>query len=262
MRRTPLGLILLTLFFFWGCTQSGAAQSDAEIRSQIREVLQAEPGLILDVLREHPVEFVKILEEAILAKQEYERRQQELADLAAPRAPNIDLRRPMRGEPDAPATIVSYSDFLCPHCSTAAATIDELLAGRSGQVRLVFKHLPLNPVSHELALAFEALALQDQMVAWELHDAIFMRQNEVRADHERFLADFVQRTSVDAQRFAADRKSPKVAALIAKDLNEARRFGFSGTPMFLVNGIPVRGAVPLEEFHRVLELTRSVAPTK
>ncbi len=266
MRYTPLGLVLFV--FLWGCAQPGVVQSEAEIHVQVREVLRAEPALILDVLREHPLEFVEILEEAILVKQEYERRQQELADLATPREPQIDPRRPMRGEANASITIVEYSDLLCPFCSSAAVTIKELMAERAGQVRLVFKHLPLNPVSRELAQAFEALALQNPEAAWELRDEVFSRQSEVRADHERFLTDFIQRVSqrvsVDPMRFAADRQSPEVAALVDKDMEEARRFGFFGTPMFLINGLPVRGAVPLKEFHRVLEMieSKSVVPTK
>lgn len=264
MRHAPFGLILIAFFFLHGCAQPAVVRQDADIRTQVREALRAEPELILDVLREHPLELMEILEKAILAKREYERIQQEQADLAAPREPRIDPGRPMRGETDASATIVAYSDFLCPYCSSAAATIEELMAERPSQVRLVFKHLPLNPVSRELAQAFEALALQNPEAAWELHDEIFSRQGEVRADYERFLADFIQRASVDPVRFAADRRSPEVTALVDGDMNEARGFGFTGTPMFLVNGIPVRGAVPLKEFHRVLEMTepKSAAPTK
>lgn len=257
MRHAPLGLVLFILFFLWGCTQPGVVRSNAEIHAQIREALRAEPELVLDVLRDYPMEFVAILEKAVLAKREHDLRQQEQADLAILREAKVDPRRPMRGKTDASVTIVTYSDFLCPYCSSAAATIEELMAGRAGQVRLVFKHLPLNPVSRELAKAFEALALQDPEAAWKLHDEIFSRQSEVRADHKRFLIDFVQKISLDPVRFAADRQSPAVAALVDEDMEEARRFGFSGTPMFLVNGIPVRGAVPLKEFHRVLEMTES-----
>lgn len=225
-------------------------------RSDLRELLQAEPDLILDVLRDHPIELMEILEKALIAKREHDRLLQEQADLNARHDPRIFPDRPVRGNPDAPITIVEYSDFLCPFCSTAAGTIKELMESEGDAVRLVYKHHPLNPVSRELALSFEALALQDHEAAWQLHDALFARQAEVRADYEKVLADVVSQTGVDQGRFAADRSSQDVQDLLKKDLDEARRFGFSGAPMFLVNGVPLRGAVPLHEFQRVIELVR------
>lgn len=248
---------MLGLLFFWGCAQSGAVRPEADVQAQARDLLKAEPELILGVLREHPLEFVGILEQAVLAKREHEQKVQEQADLATPRNPEISETRPMRGNSGAAITIVEYSDFLCPYCSTATATIKELMAENDGSVRLVFKHFPLNPVSRELALAFEALALQNQESAWRLHDLLFERQGEARADFERMLTEFVRDSGADGERFAADRKSPEVADLVDNDMEEARRFGFNGTPMFLINGIPVRGAVPLREFQRVMELARS-----
>ncbi|HDQ41383.1 MAG TPA: disulfide bond formation protein DsbA [Desulfonatronum sp.] len=255
MKRVLLCFFILSVL--WCSVQSGNVGADADVHAQIREMLKAEPALILDVLRDHPLEFVEILEQAVLARQEHDRRKQEQADMATPRDPEIFPGRPMRGNPDAPVTIVEYSDFLCPYCSVAAATVKELMAKDDDSVRLVFKHLPLNPLSRELALAFEAAALQDPKAAWVLHDMLYERQKDVQKDYERVLNDFVQKSGVNQQRFFADRKNPELVALLEKDMEEARRFGFKGTPMFLINGIAVRGAVPLQEFERVIELVQS-----
>ncbi len=257
MKNTVGCLFCLTLIFLGQYVQPPTIRAEVNESSRIRELLKAEPELILDVLRDHPLELVEILEQAVLTKREHDRRVQEQADMATLREPKISLDRPMRGNPDASITIVEYSDFLCPYCSTATATVKELMTRHEGSVRLIFKHLPLNPVSRELALAFEALALQDQEAAWALHDMLFERQGDVRMDFERIVSDFVQESGADAERFSEDRKRPEIAAMVEEDMEEARRFGFNGTPMFVINGIAVRGAVPLQEFQRIIDQAAS-----
>lgn len=257
MTRKSPPLAVLGFVFFLCCFFSQPAHSAQDVQSQVRELLQDEPELILKVLREHSFELLEILEKAVLDKREHERRLQEQTDLSMPRNPVIAEDRPIRGNPEAPVTIVEYSDFLCPYCSTAADTVKQLMDEHRDTIRLVFKHLPLNPVSREMALAFEAAGMQDQEAAWKLHDMFFAQQNQARAGLERFLADFVREAGLDPARFAADRNSPETAALLENDMNEARQFGFSGTPMFLINGIALRGAVPLHEFERVLDLALS-----
>ncbi len=258
MKNTIGCLFCLTLIVLGQYVHPPTLRAEVNESSRIRELLKAEPELILDVLRDHPLELVEILEQAVLAKREHDRRVQEQADLATLREPKISSDRPIRGNPDASITIVEYSDFLCPYCSTATATVKELMTGHEGSVRLIFKHLPLNPISRELALAFEALALQDQEAAWALHDMLFERQGDVRMDFERIVSDFVQESGADVERFSEDRKRPEIAAMVEEDMEEARRFGFNGTPMFVINGIAVRGAVPLQEFQRIIEQAASI----
>lgn len=251
------GLFFVLLLSCQACTGPGPACAEENLANHIREALQQQPDLVLDVLREHPLAVIEILEQAVTARRVQEQRRQQETDLAMRRAPEISPQRPIRGPGDAAITIVEYSDFLCPYCSSAAATVKEVMEKNQGSIRLVFKHLPLNPVSRELALGFEALALQDHDAAWTLHDMIYARQAEARGDHEAFLANVVKLTGVDPQRFAEDRKSPELSDYLERDATEARRFGFSGTPMFLINGIALRGAVPLEEFERVIALALS-----
>lgn len=252
-----LFLMALAILICWA--QPGPAHSQADPRdlspADLRELLTAHPELVLDVLRENSLELLDILEQGVMAKRELERRKQEEADLATERNPQISEDRPIRGNPDAPITIVEYSDFLCPYCSQATATVKDLLAAdESGQLRLVFKHLPLNPVSQELALAYEAVARQSHEAAWRLHDLFFERQAQLRNDHEAVVNSIVADLGIDMQQFAADRADSATAEQIREDMEEARGFGFSGTPMFLINGIPVRGAVPIHEFQRIVDL--------
>ncbi len=248
-------------FFFCGLALKAADAQNTSgniTPSEIQALLKAHPELVLDVLRDNPAELVEILEQAVMAKREADQRRQEQADLAMVRNPEVSFKRPIRGNPDATVTIVEYSDFQCPYCSQATETVKRLMVlDQAGELRLVFKHLPLNPVSHELALAFEAAALQSHDTAWELHDRLFEQQGRLRGGAEAVLQEIVAELGLDPERFAEDRKRPELAELIQADMEEARKFGFSGTPMFLVNGMPLRGAVPLSEFQRVIELAKT-----
>lgn len=260
LRRSLFVSALALMFCCWFAPQGAEAQETSGNISpaEVRELLAAYPELVLDVLRDNPVELMEILEQAVMAKRQEDQRRQEQADLAVERNPVVSTERPIRGNPEAALTIVEYSDFQCPYCSQATETVKRLMAmDQAGELRLVFKHLPLNPVSQELALAFEAAALQSHEAAWELHDRLFEQQGRLRGGAEAVLREIIVELGLDPERFAEDRKRPELAELIQADMEEARKFGFSGTPMFLVNGIPLRGAVPLSEFQRVIELAKT-----
>lgn len=262
IKTLRLSFIVPALAFVFYCLAPQAADAqemtDSISPSEVRELLAAHPELVLDVLRDNPLDFLEILEQAVMAKREADQLRQEQADLAVERNPAVSLERPIRGNPEAALTIVEYSDFQCPYCSQATETVKRLMAlDQAGELRLVFKHLPLNPVSHELALAYEAAALQSHEAAWKLHDRLFEEQDRLRGGAEAVLQEIVAELGIDPERFAEDRKRPELVELIQADMDEARKFGFSGTPMFLVNGIPLRGAVPLSEFQRVIELAKT-----
>jgi len=97
-----------------------------------------------------------------------------IVDLALPVDPDHDH---MRGPEDAPVTLVEYGDFECPYCGQAEAVIRELLAG-SGDVRYVWRHLPLSDVHSRAQLAAEAAeAAADQGAFWELYDLLLAHQD-------------------------------------------------------------------------------------
>ena len=101
-----------------------------------------------------------------------------LVDLAVEVDPTRDH---IRGRIDAPVTVVEYGDFECPYCGRAERVIRELLAD-FGDVRYVWRHLPLNevhPYAQLAAEAAEAAAAQDAF--WAMHDMLFDHQDSLRA---------------------------------------------------------------------------------
>ena len=109
-----------------------------------------------------------------------------------------DERDHIRGPEDAPVTIVEYGDFECPYCGQAEPVIRELLAG-FGDVRYVWRHLPLNDVHPHAQIAAEAAeAAARQGAFWELHDLLFDHQDALRPSD---LVGYAGQLGLDTERF-------------------------------------------------------------
>ena len=153
-----------------------------------------------------------------------------IEDLAVP----VDLRRDRaRGPAGALVTLVEYGDFECPFCGLAEPAIRELLS-EFGDVRYVWRHLPLNdvhPLAQVAAEAVEAAAAQGAF--WEMHDVLLdHRGNLTEADLYRH-ADELR---LDGERFADDVRRRAGDARIAEDVDSADLSGVAGTPTFFING--------------------------
>lgn len=244
--------LLAALILAAGC--SGRAT-----REDIRSALREDPGLVLDVLREHPEELESILLSAARAREARRQAARQEAELKAPLAPDLSGDRPALGPADAATTVVAYSDFLCSHCAHAAQTLRELMEKRPGQLRLVYKHLPHSRTSVELALYFEALGRQDPALAWRFHDECFRRQKDLMQD-EGGLAAILAGLAPDQDRLQQDLRDPVLAQRLGEDAREAEAFGFDGSPSFVVGGVSLIGARPLAEFERVLDLVLGKRP--
>jgi protein-disulfide isomerase len=158
---------------------------------------------------------------------------------------------PARGPADAPVTIIEFSDYQCPFCRRAEPTVAQVLARYEGKVRFVFRHFPLDRI-HPLARgASEAAACAaEQGKFWEYHEQLFADDAQL----ERAGLDAAaERVGLDVAAFAACLDEGKTKALVEADVTEGEAAGVTGTPAFFINGIPLRGAVPLEEFQKVID---------
>ena len=140
---------------------------------------------------------------------------------------------PVRGSDAASVTVVEFSDFQCPFCNRAAPIVTKLLAEFEGQVRLVFKHLPLPFHPHARIAAAAAEAAREQGKFWEMHDLLFQDTDALERDD---LLGYAQQLGLDVSRFETALDNPETYARLERDLNQARRVGANGTPTFFVNG--------------------------
>ena len=157
---------------------------------------------------------------------------------------------PTRGPSDAPVVMVEYTDYQCPFCNRVQPTINALLERYEGKIQHVFKNLPL-PNHPQAQLAGEAaLCAQDQEKFWEFHDWLFANQ---RTMNRESMVAAAGELGVDVEVFEGCIDEGTYRARVLGDLNEARSFGITGTPGFLINGRVVKGAQPIEDFEVIID---------
>jgi len=230
---------------------------DQDFQEKVHVVLREHPEILVEALKGQSDELLKLIEQAARERQAKEEQARLEEDLKNPRKPAIAEDRAMLGPKDAPITIVEYSDFFCHYCSVAAKTIKELAAEYPDKVRVVFKHMASKPISKKAALYFEAISLQDPQKAWQFHDKVFADQDNVSFGGETAMKKIASSLGVDMEKLAEDLESKDLKTRVEADLAEARGFGFQGTPMFLVNGVTIRGATPKENFEEVIKLVEN-----
>ncbi len=254
-----MNLIRLFLLFIVSIILSSCS-TDKKFKERLETTLQENPELILKVIEKNPTKFLMTLDKAArTAKDEMQKNaevkaQQELEEaFNNPLVPEITDKDTIHGPKDAPITIVEYSDFECPFCKRGYTTINELLKTYKGKVRFIYKHLPLSfhPQAMISAKYYEAIALQSPSKAMKFHDSVFENQSKLK-NGEAFLTKIAKELKVDMIKLQKDIDSKQVTDKINQDMAEAKKFGMSGTPGFLINGIPVKGAYPAEYFTNII----------
>jgi Na+/H+ antiporter NhaA len=163
-----------------------------------------------------------------------------IVDLDPPVDPGRDH---IRGPGRAPVTIVEYADFECFYCGQAEPVVRQLLAGH-GDVRYVWRHLPLNDVHPHAQLAAEAAeAAADQGAFWEMHDLLLDHQDHLGAPE---LIGYARELGLDVARFSGRLARSAGAGRIAEDVDSADLSGVSGTPTFFINGRRHHGAYDID----------------
>ncbi len=163
-----------------------------------------------------------------------------IVDLAVPVDPGLDH---VRGPAKAPVTLVEYGDFECPYCGQAEPVIRQLPAGH-GDLRYVWRHLPLTDVHPHAQLAAEAAeAAAAQGKFWEMHHRLLEHQDALTAtDLLQHAADL----GLDTERFTRDMRERAGAAKVAADVDSADLSSVSGTPTFFINGRRHHGAYDID----------------
>ncbi len=245
--------VFFVSFFVLSCSPSA---------DQLKQTLNEHPDIVLDVIKNHPAEFVETINVAFQQAQ-VKKQQDQVRELATeretefknPKKAKVESGRAIAGSKAAPITIIEYSDFQCPYCSRGYETIKQVQEKYGDRVRVIYKHLPLemHPMAMPAAKYFEAIALQDSKKAYQFHDKIFENQDKLNLQKEKYLESVAQELSLNMKKLKRDINSDVVKKRIEADMAEAKKFNFTGTPGFLVNGVSIRGAYPLSEFESVID---------
>jgi protein-disulfide isomerase len=151
---------------------------------------------------------------------------------------------------------VEYGDYECPYCGQAEPVIRALLAGH-GDLRYVWRHLPLSDVHPHARLAAEAAEAADrQGKFWPMHDQMLDHQAALTAGE---LIRQASQLGLDTERFTADLRHHAGEAKITEDLDSADLSGVTGTPSFFVNGRRHRGAYDIDTLTGAVQTAKAQA---
>ncbi len=252
--------ILCTVLFGLGlvsCTTS--IQGTSSSKKEVKKVLEENPEILFNIIENNPKKFFDAVgkaESSARKSMQQEARQKELAEeekaFKNPKKPEIDSKRAIFGDTSAPVTIVEYSDFQCPYCAKAAKTVNKVLKEYKGKVRLLYKHLAFKPMAEPTARYYEAIAMESPKKAKDFHDYVYENQKKLYSEGESFLEKAAKFVKADMAGIKKHKDSQTVSDRLAADKAEAEKFEFSGTPGFLVGGIPVRGAYPFDKFKSII----------
>jgi protein-disulfide isomerase len=180
------------------------------------------------------------------------------AELAAAKAAAGQPRRfeigtegdPYLGPADAPITIVEFSDFNCGYCKRFhLQTFPELMAAYPDQIRFVYRDFPVTSQESYYA-AQAAQCAGDQGAFWEFHNLLF--EGELGLGTEAYSA-YAEQLGLDPQALLTCITDGTYAGEVEEDARFAAGLGASGTPTFFINGLPMMGAQPLEQFQQVID---------
>lgn len=228
----------------------------------VEKTLENNPEIIFKIIEKNPKKFMDSVNKAVrsaraVARKDAESKKtvQKQQEFANPKKPVLGKDRVYFGNPSAPITIVEYSDFQCPYCTRGFQTMQSLKKKYGNKVRILYKHLPLDELHPQARLAarfFEAIGLQSAKKAQNFHDILFQNQAKIKKG-KSYLVKVTKQVGANVAQVLKDINSSKVKSRIKADMAEARKFGFSGTPAFLINGVSLAGAYPVPAFVTIIE---------
>jgi len=156
----------------------------------------------------------------------------------------------IRGDENAPVTLVEYSDFECSFCARVKPTLDQVLEDYDGQVRLIYRHFPLSFHTNAQKSGEASECAGEQGKFWEMHDKLFENQSSLSVDNYKKWAGEL---GLNATTFNDCLDTGKYATKVSDGLTEGSAYGVQGTPATFVNGTLVSGAQPYSSFAAAID---------
>jgi len=182
---------------------------------------------------------------------------QDSAAAGAPIVAEVDNGNlPVKGDANAPVTIVEFSDFECPFCGQFYTNaLPEIISEYidTGKAKLYYRHLPLDfhPQARPAALASECANEQDQF--WAYHDLLFENNSTIATANADKYVEWATGLGMNADQFRACITTEKYAENVDGDTAAAAAAQASGTPTFYINGQQLVGAQPFSAFKAVID---------
>jgi protein-disulfide isomerase len=167
---------------------------------------------------------------------------------------------PVIGPSDARVTVVEFADFQCPYCRAVEPTLSQLRDQYKDKIRYSYRDfpLPMHPYAEKAAEASRCAGEQGQY--WPYHDRLFSGDAESLSDAR--LRSTAAELKLDTDKFAKCLDSSKEQGAVAKDFDQGKSLGITGTPSFFINGYYVSGAVSYDQLRELVDQQLTQRATK
>lgn len=175
------------------------------------------------------------------------------SDKNAPNIQTFEITKDnhIRGDFNAPITLVEFSDFECPFSGRHYPTLDKISNDYKGKIRWVYKHFPLSFHQNAQKAAEASECASEQGKFWEYHDKLFENQS-TGYSLEKF-KQWAKDLRLGSGKFNDCLDSGKFAQKVKDDFQEGTQKGVNGTPATFVNGQLISGALPYESFKQIID---------
>ncbi len=258
--RHKFSVVVLCLVFITGLSlEVGARVAFA----QSEPISQTEFGLLKGDLEHIKTELADVKKELQLIRQLLSRRPPQARQPARVEARVSVAGNPAMGQPDAPVTLIEFSDYQCPFCRRFSQTTLPTLKAEyidTGKLRYVFRDFPLDQIHPYARKAAEAAhCAGDQGKYWAMHDLLFQKSPAFQV---KKLKKYARRLDLDPRVFDGCLEQDKYRAKVQKNYEDGGSAGVRGTPGFFVGktrsddtiqGVLISGARPLPVFRQAIE---------
>jgi cyclophilin family peptidyl-prolyl cis-trans isomerase/predicted DsbA family dithiol-disulfide isomerase len=171
-----------------------------------------------------------------------------------------------KGSKDALVTIIEYSDFQCPYCGQIVPVLNSLLKSNPQDLRVIYRHFPLNIHDKAIITAQAAEAAGVQGKFWEMHDLLFGSQadwsKQTPAEFVPYITDKAKSISgLDIAKFTQDLNSQAVVDKVKTALSSAESIGLDHTPFIVFNGRAFGGDPDEATLNEIINIYKAVTTT-
>lgn len=169
------------------------------------------------------------------------------------------------GNPQAPVTIIEFSDFQCPTCAAVAPMVGQIVEANKDTVRFIYKHFPLTQIhanSEAASLAAESAGLQGKF--FEMSERIFIGQSdwEDLKDPTEIFVGYAEALELDMEQFKSNLKNNDLLTKIQNDSSTGIAAGVGGTPTFFINGKKIDIPRSNEAFQQLIDAELAATGTQ
>jgi protein-disulfide isomerase len=226
---------------------------DAEVASWYQANQARVQGAPLEQVRA-PIRAYLIQERMAVAREQFldtlKAKTPVVISLEPPRLAVSAAKGATKGQPNAPIEMIEFSDFQCPFCQRAHATVEQVLATYGDRIRFVYRHYPVQGHAAAKPAAEASECAKEQGKFWPFHDRLFANTSKLG---DADLKAHAAAVGVDTATFNACVDSHKYRSVVEADARDGDAVGVNGTPAFYINGRMISGAQPFEVFKKLID---------